>query len=149
MAQGNVLFTGGQGIYLSQDTIHPGSWIKVYLKLQAGISVVFSAGEAHRGDELVKLGRSYFEFMESSDKKIYSLDLTDKQSELSNKSIELVFDVYSGNPNIVIAFNRNFSQIVPYSRKSSATSYSLSPKLRKNYNFTGSLYISVSASIPS
>jgi len=39
--EGLSLFTGGRGIYLSLDEVAPGSWIKVYLKLQNGIAISF------------------------------------------------------------------------------------------------------------
>lgn len=80
---------------------------------------------------------------------MYTLDISDQSAELSDKTIEFVFDIYSGNPEIAIGFDSKFSNEIPYSRKSSAISYSFSPSLRKNYNFTGSIFVGVTASIAS
>jgi hypothetical protein len=60
-----------------------------------------------------------------------------------------VFDIYSGNPRISIAFDSGFTQDVPFTRRTSATSYSLSPSLRESFNFVDTVYIKVSSSISS
>lgn len=43
MVQGLSLFSGGRGVHLTREEVVPGSWIKVYLKLESGVSVIFSA----------------------------------------------------------------------------------------------------------
>jgi len=80
---------------------------------------------------------------------MYFLDLSQQVEELMNKTIELVFDVYSGNPTIEIGFDSSFSNEIPFTRKSSATSYSFPPSLRSDYNFTDSIFIRVSSTVAS
>lgn len=60
-----------------------------------------------------------------------------------------MFDIYSGNPQITIAFDAAFTREVPFTRKTSALSYSLSPSLRGDLGFVDSVYIKVSSSISS
>jgi hypothetical protein len=103
--------------------VKPGDWIKMYLKLQKGISVTVSASEITNGNYKVSLGRSYFDYIHEQQAKIYILNASDLSEDITNKTIELVFDIYSGEPLIAVALDRGFTNIVSLSRRSSAISF--------------------------
>jgi len=63
MMQGYSLFTGGRGIYLAKENVKPGNLIKVYLRLQMGVSIIFSVNEITNGNIKISLGRSYFDYI--------------------------------------------------------------------------------------
>jgi len=75
--------------------------------------------------------------------------MSDQLEELADETIEFVFDVYSGNPKIEIGFDSEFGRDIAFNRKSAAISYSISPTLRENYNFTDTIYMRVTATMPS
>jgi hypothetical protein len=77
------------------------------------------------------------------------LNISQQADELTNRTIELIFDVYSGDPEISIGFNSEFTNEIPFVQKSSATSYALSPVVRNDYDFTDSIFIKVTATVAS
>jgi hypothetical protein len=61
MVEAYSIFTGGRGAYLSKDDVQPGSWIKVYLRLEIGISISFSVSQINDGNSAITLGTSYYD----------------------------------------------------------------------------------------
>jgi hypothetical protein len=97
----------------------------------------------------IDLGRSYFDFSEKEQDKIYTLNTSIAAADIVDKTIEIVFDIYSGNPQIDISFTKDFKKTVSLSKKASAVSYSLSPSARKQNGFKDCIFIRVKSTLAS
>lgn len=60
-----------------------------------------------------------------------------------------MFDIYSGNPEFLIAFDKNFDNPISYNKKISAVSILLPPNVRSSFKFAGLIYIKVTSQYPS
>ena len=69
----------------------------VYLKIKKGMSVVFSITPHDGTQQHLILGRSLFDLVHEIPK-VYLINTTEIAGEIGNKTVELVFDFYSGNP---------------------------------------------------
>lgn len=76
---------------------------------------------------------------------MYSLNTTSYNLAERNKTIEIVFDIYSGNPDFIVAFDANLTNPIEYNRKISAVSILLPPEVRNKLNFTDMIYMKVTS----
>lgn len=92
--------------FLGNDKVIPGSWLKVYLKIARGMRIVFSVTTHDGSQQKIELGRSVFDMgRDNSSPKLYEIDTSIYGLRIQHETIELVFDFYSGSPQVTIGFD--------------------------------------------
>lgn len=143
MAESQELFSGGRVAFLSRDKAPPGLWIKIYLSISKGISVKFSVIK-HTGDWAhLSLGKSYFDMLTSNSSQTYQVDAFQLKGEVMYRTIELVFNLFSGNPAITVGFDAQFNNRIELSRKHPSISVELTSQMRQQYHYDNLLFIKV------
>jgi hypothetical protein len=127
MAESQELFSGGRVAFLTREKVPPGLWIKVYLSISKGISVKFSVIK-HTGDWAhLSLGKSYFDMLSPNTSQTYQIDTFELKGEVMHRTIELVFNIFSGNPTITLGFDAQFNNRIVFSRNHPSVSVELTP----------------------
>jgi hypothetical protein len=106
---GESIYWGGKGIFLSQEDITKGDWIKLYLFISQGMSIKFSSNIINGNVFSIDLEKAYFDFTSRDEDKLYILDLSEKADKIKGKTVGIGFIVYSGDPVILISMDSNFS----------------------------------------
>lgn len=119
------------------------------IKIKKDVSVRFSVISMNDKQLNIDLGKSYFDYVNNQTPKMYTLNTSAYSLNTNNKTLSIVFDIYSGSPDFLISFDPNFNKIIEYNRKTSAVSVLLAPEIRKSFNFTDMIYIKVTSEFSS
>lgn len=143
--RGESLNGGGKGAFIYSNQIDTEGTIKCLLKIKKDVSIRFSVISMNDKQLNIDLGKSYFDYEDDNNPKIYTLNTSAYSLNTNNKTLQIVFDVYSGNPDFIISFDPNFTKNIEYNRKTSAVSVLLGPEIRKSFNFADMIYIKVTS----
>jgi hypothetical protein len=89
---------GGKGAFIYHDKLKAKQVIKSYIKLKKGIHIRFSIVSLKGNEFSIELGKPYYDYALKNETKIYTLDAASFLPESSDKTVEIVFDIYSGTP---------------------------------------------------
>ena len=90
---------------MDSKRVPPGSYLKVLLKMKKGMTVIFSVNKHDGTNQHVGLGKSVFDMVQPDSPKNYLIDTKMFQMDIINRTIQLVFDFYSGAADIQVGFD--------------------------------------------
>jgi hypothetical protein len=75
------------------------------VRVKKDVSIRFSIVSMNNNKLNIEFGKSYFDFVKNQTPVIYSLDTSLFNLTENNKTLEIVFDIYSGYPDFQISFD--------------------------------------------
>jgi hypothetical protein len=96
---------GGKGAFIYNNQTNSEGIVKCMVKIKKGVSIRFSMISMNDKQLNIDLGKSYFDYVNNQTAKVYTLNTSSFSLNKNNKTLEIVFDIYSGNPDFIISFD--------------------------------------------
>ncbi len=111
MYRGREVWGNGVGVFLNSEEVKAGDWIKVLVVLGVGVDLEFYSQAVNGKNYDILLNTAYKDFTSEDETKLYVLDLSESLNSISNtsslqeKTVQIIFVVYSGVPSIKVGFD--------------------------------------------